>query len=703
MASGERSISINTEGAPFLGNAFTGDNATVVQIPPGELRPPATVEAPPGLVNLPVRHATFVGRAGELQLLDAVLDGAGAVVVQALHGLGGVGKSALAARWAGTRVSRNNPVWWITADTPTDLDAGLAALAAALQPALAQLPQEQLTERALQWLATHTGWLLVLDNVDDPYHVAPLLGRVTTGRILITSRRSSGWHDTAISVPLDVLSPNEAVDLLTQILTRDSSPPPADPEGAAELCRELGELPLAIEQAGAYIAEAGITARAYLGLLADHPADMYREAGEGHDVERTIAQIWRITLDRLTDTPLASQILRILAWYAPDNIPRSLFGPLDTRPAVHRAIRRLAAYSMITANSDTLTVHRLVQALARTPDTTDPHRQPDDTIQALHDAAALVHTAIPTTDWVNPATWPAWRRLLPHVETLESRAHHTTDTRTTAELLFGTGVFLRDQGQAQRAIQYLQRAHNDFDRLLGADDSDTLTAQDNLAWAYRVAGDLDRAIPLFEQTRDDRVRELGEKHRDTLATCNNLAEAYQEAGDLKRAIPLLEQTLANSVVEQGEDDPATLTTRNNLARAYRAAGDLHRAIPLFEQTLTDQIRNVGGKHPQTIVSRNNLGHAYRVAGDLKRAISLYKRASRDAVREMSPYHPIAITLRNNLARAYEMAGARERANRLHKQTLNDAMLALGPNHPTTKLVAAPLNTSQGTPGLNEPT
>jgi tetratricopeptide (TPR) repeat protein len=647
-ASGDRSIAIATQGGPFMGVASTGDNTTIVQVPPGELRPPTEVDAPRGLVKLPARHTAFVGRGRELKLLDTALDGAGTVVVQALHGLGGVGKSALAAHWAATRTSRNNPVWWITADTPADVDAGLAGLATALQPALAQLPQDQLSERAVQWLATHHSWLLVLDNVDNPAHVQPLLARATTGRILITSRRSFGWHDTATPIPLDILTPAEALDLLTRILARNNRTPALD--GAAQLCEELGHLPLAVEQAGAYITEASLPPRAYLRLLADYPADTYREAAEGHDSERTIARIWRITLDRLTDTPLAGQILRILAWYAPDTIPRTLLDPLDTPPAVQRAIRRLAAYSMITTNGDTLTVHRLVQALARTPDTDDPHRQPSDITAALHQATTCLHTALPATS-NTPATWPTWRTLLPHIDALADHAPADTDTATTADLLNRTGIFLDSQGQPTRATTHLQRALTDQTRVLGADHPSTLGSRNNLAGAYQSAGDLGRAIPLYEQTLEDMVRVLGADHPDTLTSRNNLAYAYESAGDLGRAIPLYEQTLTDRTRVLGADHPDTLTSRNNLAGAYESAGDLGRAIPLYEQTLEDMVRVLGADHPDTLTSRNNLAYAYRSARRLLEAIAMYQRTLQDMVRVLGEGHPSTLTTRNNLASA----------------------------------------------------
>ena len=235
---------------------------------------------------------------------------------------------------------------------------------------------------------------MVLDNVSNPADIAPLLAQAPTGRYLITSRRATGWHNLAETVSLDVLDPAEALDLLTRVLATAG---PRDLDGAMELCAELGFLPLAVEQAGAYIAQAGITPRKYLDLLEDYPADIYRATAEGGDAERTIARIWHVTLDRLADEPLTGQILRVLAWYAPDAIPRTLLDGLADPPALISAIGRLAAYSMLTATPEAVTVHRLVQAVARTPEPDDRHRDRDAIDTARQQATAQLAAALPTT------------------------------------------------------------------------------------------------------------------------------------------------------------------------------------------------------------------------------------------------------------------------------------------------------------------
>ena len=254
----------------------------------------------------------------------------------------------------------------------------------------------------MQWLAAHQGWLVILDNVTGPADIAPLLARVPAGRYLITSRRAAGWHATAVPVRLDVLDPAEAAGMLTAILTHEE---PRDLDGAAELCAELGYLPLAIEQAGAYLAQAGATPQEYLDLLARYPAAMYQASAEGGDAARTIARIWAVTLDQLADDPLAGQVLRILAWYAPEGIPRALLDGLASPPELLKAVGRLAAYSMLTADTGTLAMHRLVQAVTRTPDSGDPHRSQQAIDDARDRATRQLAAALPS--WQDPAGRPA--------------------------------------------------------------------------------------------------------------------------------------------------------------------------------------------------------------------------------------------------------------------------------------------------------
>ncbi|MFG2143906.1 NB-ARC domain-containing protein [Streptomyces sp. NPDC048696] len=446
-ASGERAVAAGRD----IRYAATGDHPVLAEhatVLPAEAFTQA--ECPPGVVNLPSRTNMFVGREHELALLDEALNSAREVVVHAVHGLGGIGKSTLAAYWAARHTGALNPVWWITAETPAEIGTGLAALGVALQPALAGLlPKEALRERAVQWLAAHEGWLVVLDNVAEPEDVRPLLARVTSGRWLITSRRADDWYGIARPVALDVLLPDEAVDLFTRIVTHAGR---RDGGGAGQLCAELGHLPLAVEMAAAYCARTGTSATEYLELLARYPADKHAEG------RRAVARTWRVTLDRLVaEDPLTGQVLRVLAWYAPDGIPRSLLDGLGSPVAVRRAVGALAAHSMVTVGEGgELSVHRLVQAVARTPDEQDPHRRPE----AVEEACAFVVKALSCLfdeDPHKPESWPKWGRLLPHLDALGEYDRLGGGDSDLGRLLIRVGRVLGGKSVSADALRHLAR------------------------------------------------------------------------------------------------------------------------------------------------------------------------------------------------------------------------------------------------------
>ncbi|RKE23519.1 FxSxx-COOH system tetratricopeptide repeat protein [Streptomyces sp. TLI_171] len=645
------------------------------------LPPEAFTSIPPdaargGISNVP--GGLFVGRAAELALLDEAFAQEGEVVVHAVHGLGGIGKSALAAHWASRR---HEPLRWrITADSAAAVRAGLAELARTLKPVLAGLPEDQQAQRAVDWLAGSEEWLLVLDNVEEPADIAAVLERVPRGRVLITTRRAGGWHRRATAVRLGVLEPGDSVGLFVRVLTHDGRRPS---DGAAAVCEEVGHLALAVEQAAAYCAQTGTVPSRYLEMLAEFPAAMLAAGAEDTDSDRTVARIWRLTLDRLADTPLSGTILRILAWYAPDRIPRRLLDDLASPPEVAAATGRLLAYNMISDNLDgTLTVHRLVQTVARTPDPTDPHRRAADIDHARHQATRLLADALPD-DSEPPANWTRYQEVLPHADALTAKHVPEHDTVETAYVLNRTALFRLRQGAAATALPALLRALVGRERVLGDDHPSTLTCRNDLAAGYASVGDLARAVELSERTLADLERILGPDHPFTLTCLNNLAGSYQAVGDFERATPLLERALAVHERVLGPEQPRTLLSRNNLASAYASAGDFTRAVDQYERALADLERILGPDHPSTLTCVNNLAHAYQAVGDLERATPLFERALTEHDRVLGPDHPSTLTSRNNLAHAHQVAGDPERAVELHERTQADLVRVLGPDHPDT--------------------
>jgi tetratricopeptide (TPR) repeat protein len=717
----------------------TGDHSPITIASLGPLTPIAGV---PGTrpVGLPGRVPVFVGRTAELDALDRALRPAPGLTVRVLHGLGGIGKSALAARYAQLNAARFSQVLWIAADSPEEIRRGLGRFATALEPRSAGfLTAEALEQRASDWLAAHRGWLLVLDDVTTVGDVADLLARLGTGadtgpgagpahavsdagRILVTTRRAGGWHRIgAQAVRVDVLAPADAVALLAATI---GVPDGAEGlEGGDELCAELGYLPLALVQAGAYIAQnhsGGPGRRStdrYLRLLREHP-DKLLSAGDIEDdldPARTITRVWRVTLDRLAaaDAGASSEILRLLAWYAPDAIPLSLFDEVLAEPRYEQAFGRLAAYNMITMlppdsavqngpdgpaspNGPVIAVHRLVQAVARTADADDPHRAAEDIESARLAAGNLLADALPAGE-DTAGGWPTWRRLLPHVAAFVDARPPDQDTKEVVAVLALAGPFLRDQGDLAGALSYLRRAREGSLRELGPADRTTLFAARELAITWFTAGNAERAVDMLREVIKISTRELGRYDESTLATLSSLGVLWHvtHSGDGAR---VLEQVLEDYVRTLGEDHPSTLTCWHNLATVHADEGWAAGAIPCFEAALAGRTRVLGEDHPHTLSSRHGLAACYVTAGHPDQALPLLEQSLEDCRRVIGQDHPATLTVRGDLAQACLEAGQTDRAVALYEECLEIGIRALTIRHPLTVRTAGQLAAAYGVAG-----
>ncbi|WP_077799107.1 tetratricopeptide repeat protein, partial [Streptomyces sp. JHA26] len=478
----------------------TGNDARIEQrtlvLPPGAMGPALDGAAIEKLNNLPAYDSpVFEGRDEELRALAAVPSTGTGVVAQSVRGLGGVGKSTLVLHHARAFLAAGGgPVWWIDAETEAGIVAGLAGLATALNPVHAALPLEEAAEWALLWLQGRSGWLVVLDNAEDPADLAPYLGRLTTGQVVITTRRDLPWQNFGAPLCLDTLTPDAAMAVLEGITGRTR----ADDTAFGELAEELGHLPLALQQAGAYLAQTRTSAGDYLTELRQDPADILATTPPGDAQQRTVSQVWSVTLKAVeVADPHAVHLLRILAHMAPDPLLRSVLDTaLPTRRAVDHALGVLAAYSMITLTDSTVTTHRLVQSVVRIT-TPPPPAAPTRRRRLVHrllgrplaappsapltTALSLLLDAVPPGNPAEVTGWPIWHSLLPHFQAVT--AHHPDDSKDfgLATALGETSVYLRSRGQAPLTLPLEERALTITEAALGPDHPTTALRLGNLA------------------------------------------------------------------------------------------------------------------------------------------------------------------------------------------------------------------------------
>ncbi|WP_055710818.1 ATP-binding protein [Streptomyces torulosus] len=614
-ASGERAVAAGGS----IGMVVTGDTFLRVERMTAQL-PAETYELPActtPLVNLPDTPDVFVGRDSELDALDVAFEGTDRVVVHAVHGLGGIGKSTLAAHWAAGRTDTYNPVWWISAETPADLDAGLADLAVAFRPALRdQLSRRALRDLAVQWLCTHDGWLLILDNVADPADVRALLGRATRGHFLVTTRRAQGWRGIAETLPLDVLSLPKAVELFAAVHGRPAGRTDddgADLDDIGELCRDLGCLPLAVGQAAAYCREAAITPARYRRQLDEYPEQLLAQAPEGG---HAVARVWRVTLDRLVDTPLAGEILRVIAWWAPDGIHRSYLDPLGSPPEVTEALRRLAAHSMITLHGDEISVHRLVQAVARAADPGDPHRLPESVAAARESAATLLNGPTGPTEDSARAMQTRWYS---HAEAF--LGHGEPDTEQSV-LLFVTVVRWRCVFHEEGGVDALWRALGVAQRVCGRGHTTTMLARENVAEEYLEEGAWVQAQLLLMENMRTAYWRFGRKHPARIMAYARLAGPVLKKGNILSALGILDRSLRKAERALGPDHDVTVRIGIMLAETAMHLGQIfpRRYAPRAISQVELLRSRVDIASDAALLLTSNLMNLHAITGDHERAV-----------------------------------------------------------------------------------
>ncbi len=562
--------------------------------------------AVPQALRLAPRPVFLAGREELLAQLEARLardDGAGPQVV-ALCGLGGAGKTSVAVEYAHRHLSEAGVAWELPAEDRSVLTAGFGELAAQL--GAAERGDPVATVHAVL-AASPAPWLLVFDNAPDRASVASFVPPAGPGRVLITSRNQIWPPGRALEVP--VLDPEVAAEFLVN-RTGD-----ADRRAALELAGELGRLPLALEQAAAYVQASGESLAGYLALFQQRRAAMLGR-GEATGSSQTVATTWRLAFEDLAQAaPGAAGLLRLLAFCAPEAIPLRLllqprpglagqFGeevepvlvPLLEDPLAARdAIAALRRYSLvIPAGDGSTSVHRLVQAV-----TADqmPAKLASQWRQA---AAALIGPAIPA-DTQLPQTWPTCAALLPHARAVLA---------LTSDGMWQIARYLGHSGSypaARDLVQLIADARSE-DEAYGPEHPDTLTARANLARWTGEAGDAAGARDQFAALLPIEERVLGPEHRDTLTARGNLAYLTGRTGDAAGArdqfaalLPIRERVL-------GPEHPDTLTARGHLARWTGEAGDAAGARDQFAALLPIRERVLGPEHPDTLTDRGNLAY-----------------------------------------------------------------------------------------------
>jgi tetratricopeptide (TPR) repeat protein len=664
---------------PSVKPGFPGDvRRSVTEQPrfPGSLPP---------IWNVPhARNPNFTGREEHLASLKIALSsGKTAALTQAIHGLGGVGKTQLALEYAYRNVAEYDVVWWVRSEEPATLAADYASLAKALD-----LPEKEAADQLLiikavkQWLEQNPKWLLVFDNAKDPAEVRKYIPRGETGHVLVTSRNAN-WRGIATLLDVKVLERKESVDFL---LKRTGY---TDREAAGALADALGDLPLALEQTGAYMEAKGRTLSDYLNMFTVHKNKLLNRAAPSTDYPDTVATTWNIAFDEVMQlSSSGADLLNLCAFLAPDNIPvellnsgvqylpESLTAVAADPLAFDDAVDPLRRYSLVEITAETISVHRLVQAVNR-------DRLDEDEKKKWAEAAVrIVNEAFPFKS-NDVLTWPVCSRLLPHALAAAEHAEALdVASDSTARLLNQMGLYLKGRAQFAEAKEMHERALAIDEAAYGPDHPDVAIDVNNLGLVLEDLGDMEEAKKMFERALVIDEAAYGPDHPQVAISVNNLGLILKDLGDLEGAKKMHERALIIGETAYGPDHPQVAIYVNNLGLVLEDLGDMEGAKKMYERALAIGEAAYGPDHPDVAISVNNLGLVLKVFGDMEGAKKMYERALAIGETAYGHDHPVVATYVSNLGLVLQDIGDLEGAKKNYERALAIGESTYGPDHPT---------------------
>jgi tetratricopeptide (TPR) repeat protein len=598
----------------------------------------ASVCSPTRISNLPPRNPFFTGRNIQLHEISAALAERGpSVIVQALSGLGGVGKSTLAIEYAHRFAEEYSLIWWVRSEEQATLGSDYAALAGALGLPEKNAPDQSSAIAAVnQWLSNHEGWLLLFDDVQS---VVDLVNYVPTARgsVIITTRDST-LGGSAKQIVLGQLAPDEAIQFLLGTTNE------TDAAAAGELARELGDLPLALEQARAYVEEHAVSLVQYRNLFRARRADLWK-----HEPDRakiTVATTWTLSIEKLREqNPASAELLNLFAFFAPEEIPRDILSaaksalPQSLRPliadelAFNDAIRELRRHSLIEASPDGFSIHRLVQIVVLDA---MPKAERDSLLcSAIEVLARELPNAIGDS-----RIWPRVQRIAPHA--LQVMAHRDIESLKLGGRFFGhrilnhLGIYYIYRADFSLAEQLLRRAVDIACLLFGEKGEFTAASLFNLGRALLRQEKLEDALVIYERALGLFRNIYGDLHPMVAGVLSELGLTLQALGRYGDAF---ERTSEAVRIDQqlGAEDADAIVRLGNLGLHLIDRGDFDGGIAYLRHQV-ELLKPTEGTRFRLVRPLINLAF-YDSLRDVTQGARYAEQALSIAESELDPHDP----------------------------------------------------------------
>ncbi|KAJ6523849.1 P-loop containing nucleoside triphosphate hydrolase protein [Mycena capillaripes] len=621
--------------------------------------------------------------------------------IYVLHGLGGTGKTQIALKFVQETSHFTNKIF-LDASTTETIETGLKNIA--IMKNTGNSIQE-----AQQWLTINQEeWLLFFDNADDPkLNMNGFLPRCSHGNIIIPSRNVElRGYGGSYSLVTD-MDEDEAVVVLLQSARYNVSP--ANKGMAAEIVkvsslqiplRELGYLPLAIIQAGAFILKSGAL-DSYLDLYTKNRAQLLSEKPvQSHDNHAwTVYTTWQMSFDKLS--PTAAMFLQLCSFLHRDGISEDIFsraidyefqtagpsmeelkGPLDFLSQFLgstgewdslrflQVTNEIRAYSLINFDPErkVFAVHPLVHSWCQNM-ANDPE---------LYHSIMVAVIGMSTTGIPDQDRGPTSLKLISHVDSLMHK-----NPQVAAEFGMEYGRLYYYSYQYKQAEELYVIVLEKRRKLLGEDHIDTLDAMYNLAVTFSKSGQLQKAEELKVIVLEKWRMILGDDHPNTLDAMYSLAITFSKSSQLQKAEELEVIVLEKQRKLLGEDDPATLSVMHNLVVTFFESGQLQRAEELQFIVLEKQRKLLGEDHPGTLDAMHHLGMIYTKLGQHHQAAEIKIQVVEKRKQVLGKNHADTLHAMADMAVTFAKSGQLQKAKELQVIVLEKWRKLLGEDHLNT--------------------
>ncbi|MEH1809595.1 tetratricopeptide repeat protein [Nostoc sp.] len=632
----------------------------------------------------------FVGRETELQNLHEMLQENNQVVIAAIAGMGGLGKTELALQYAmAHREIYKGGICWLLAKAG---DVGIQVVQFARTQLDLNPPEDFDLLAQVQYcfrLWREGNVLLVLDDVGEYQQVKPYLPSLSSRfKVLITTRQHLGASIKELS--LGVLQPEAALELLKSFFKETPERIEQELAVANQLCEWLGYLPLGLELVGRYLArKQDLSFTEMLRRLEnkrlEQPALMKSEGDM--TAQRGVLAAFELSWQELEDSDKQLGCLLSLFAVAPISwnlVERCLPEEDEEELEEIRDDKLWNLHLLQRKGEGVYQLHPLLREFFQYKLT--GLEQAEELKHCICRVMVAVAKAIPDSPTLEQITTisPA----IPHIaEVAKNLIQYVSDDDLFWPFI-GNATFYYGQGLYNQALPWFEQCLEVTKKRLGEEHPSVASSLNNLALLYDSQGRYSEAEPLYIQALALCRKLLGEEHPDVATSLNNLAELYRSQGRYSKAEPLYIQALVLRRQLLGEEHPFVATSLNNLASLYGSQGKYSEAEPFYIQALALCRKLLGEEHPSIATSLNNLAGLYNSQGRYSEAEPLYIQALTLRRKLLGEEHPSVASSLNNLALLYNSQGRYSEAEPLYIQALALRRKLLGEEHPS---VASSLN------------